>query len=189
MKTIAFINKKGGVGKTTTLSLVALALADRGHKVGVVNADKQTDATKAVKDLNHPNIKMKEKGKDSHDFYLMDSGGGITDEEINKIEKFADIIIIPSNLDEPEIDNTKLTINIFKSLKKVRVLFTRLERREKEYKFREVLRSAFSAPVLKTEILYRPVFKRAKKEGWKSLDKQAKDNVNELVDEILNFNK
>lgn len=45
MKKIAFINHKGGCGKTTTLFHVAGELASRGHKVLVIDTDKQCDTT------------------------------------------------------------------------------------------------------------------------------------------------
>lgn len=45
MKKIAFINHKGGCGKTTTLFHIAGELAHRGHKVLVIDMDKQCDTT------------------------------------------------------------------------------------------------------------------------------------------------
>lgn len=45
MEKIAFINHKGGCGKTTTLFHIAGELASRGKKVLVVDMDKQCDTT------------------------------------------------------------------------------------------------------------------------------------------------
>jgi cellulose biosynthesis protein BcsQ len=50
-KTIAFFNNKGGVSKTTTCFNVGWMLAERGHRVVLVDADPQCNLTGMVLDL------------------------------------------------------------------------------------------------------------------------------------------
>lgn len=51
MKSVAFFNNKGGVSKTTTCFNVGWMLAERGHKVVLVDADPQCNLTGMVLDL------------------------------------------------------------------------------------------------------------------------------------------
>ncbi len=48
MRTIVFTNDKGGVGKTTTVTNLAVGLASKGYKILVVDMDAQGDATKTI---------------------------------------------------------------------------------------------------------------------------------------------
>lgn len=48
MKTITFLNEKGGVGKTTLSRETALILAQQGYKVVAIDADGQGDLTRSL---------------------------------------------------------------------------------------------------------------------------------------------
>ena len=55
-KIFAFCNQKGGVGKTTSVVNISAALAERGHKVLVLDLDSQANATSGLgeeKPSNH----------------------------------------------------------------------------------------------------------------------------------------
>ena len=48
MNTISFFNHKGGVGKTTLVYNIGLALAREGHRVLFVDGDAQANLTSAA---------------------------------------------------------------------------------------------------------------------------------------------
>ncbi|MDN5793473.1 MAG: AAA family ATPase, partial [Brevibacterium aurantiacum] len=54
-KSIAFFNNKGGVSKTTTCFNLGWKLAERGHRVVMVDADPQCNLTGMVLDLSSAN--------------------------------------------------------------------------------------------------------------------------------------
>lgn len=51
-KIITFFNHKGGVGKTTLVHNLGFLLADRGHKVLLIDADPQMNLTAAMYGLS-----------------------------------------------------------------------------------------------------------------------------------------
>ena len=53
MKIISFVNKKGGVGKTTLSINVAAVLAEQGNKVLVIDNDSQANATASLVDTDN----------------------------------------------------------------------------------------------------------------------------------------
>jgi len=70
-KVIAFFNDKGGVSKTTTCFNLAWMLAERGHKVIMVDADPQCNLTGMVLDLSASDA--------LEDFYVQNPGQNLRD--------------------------------------------------------------------------------------------------------------
>ena len=58
MQIISVYNKKGGIGKTTTVQNLAVSLANRGYKVGVFDFDGQAHQKKCY-ELT-PNTEVKD---------------------------------------------------------------------------------------------------------------------------------
>ena len=100
MKRIAFINHKGGCGKTTSLFHIAGELSYRGFKVLVVDTDKQLDTSMAF-------LSEEESGYDDRkDFTILDLINGKSFEDVvkknyikvgNKKPAYKNIDVIPAD--------------------------------------------------------------------------------------------
>ena len=55
-KVVAVLNMKGGVGKTTSSLNIAAGLANKGHKVLLIDIDPQANSTDILLDIKHEEL-------------------------------------------------------------------------------------------------------------------------------------
>ena len=96
MKSVAIINQKGGVGKTTTVANAGAALAIRGHKTLLVDLDPQGNLTQGL------GIKARTLPKSI--YHLLTGEVEMPKEVILNVQKNLDIL--PSNLYLAGAENT-----------------------------------------------------------------------------------
>jgi chromosome partitioning protein len=96
MKCIVFTNDKGGVGKTTTVANVAVALAQQGRRVLVVDMDPQADVTFALLAQRAPEAKQ---GYIPPTIHALLTGHYAIDQVILNADRYPNLAIIPSNAD------------------------------------------------------------------------------------------
>lgn len=87
-KTIAIVNQKGGVGKTTSAVNLAAAVGQKGYKTLLVDIDPQGNATSGL------GFRKKDVVKSSYDVLV----GGETPADIIKTTKFRKLDLMPSNM-------------------------------------------------------------------------------------------
>lgn len=183
-KTITFYNQKGGAGKSTALALLALASAEKGKSVAILDMDSLQISKTFVEDLEHPKITEYKKGG-KYDLVFVDTGGGLAGHEVKKIEDFSDMLIIPMGLTAPEISGTAKALRELSDPKKSRVLLNRVSTRTQAYGQKKNVLSALPVSTLKAHLSLRVCYQYAFSDGWKALDKKAKDEVLKLEKEIL----
>ncbi len=100
MKTILIANPKGGSGKTTLSTNVAGYLASRGHRVAMLDLDRQQSATQwlAGRPRHLPRIELtqSEEAKDlSVEWLVIDSPAGLHGKNLEHDLKLVHMVIVP----------------------------------------------------------------------------------------------
>ena len=90
--TIAFYNKKGGTGKTTSAASIESALRERGHTVALYNLDTQRNLKDAQFVL--PEFLETVLGNSDTEFNLLDCPPAF-DEASATALRYADVVVIP----------------------------------------------------------------------------------------------
>lgn len=120
MQTFAFLNTKGGVGKSTTAIGVASCWKRSGHRVGVLDCDKNgsasawlgewggLDSTPAPVDLLDTVIAA---AADQYDLLVVDTPPNLTD-EIRTVAAAVDFVVIPTAPTRIELQQLQATIAI-----------------------------------------------------------------------------
>lgn len=87
-KTIAVVNQKGGVGKTTSAVNLAAAVGAKGKAVLLVDIDPQGNATSGM------GLNKRELEKSSYDVII----NGVAAKDVIKTTEFANVDVLPANM-------------------------------------------------------------------------------------------
>lgn len=129
MKTIIVANLKGGVGKTNTAITLATALAAKGYKTVLADADNQKSSLKWLKirpenavkidSYELKNVKKIDVPK-STDYLIIDSPGALETELAEELISECDVIVIPLQPSYFDVDSTKKFIKRIEDIKRIR---------------------------------------------------------------------
>jgi len=180
---IAFINGKGGVGKSTLCYLMALALREAGKSVGINDLDPQKTLSTII-DFEKDGI-----GEEG-DFLLIDTMPNLQNRDVLDAIKAADRIVIPCTPDPFALPVTISTAEVVKELKRESAkAFVALNQMQAGTRLGvaapTALRQHLAFPILNTEIGYRQSIKRVSAEGWGKLDREVKESVLKLAVEVI----
>jgi chromosome partitioning protein len=208
MKSIGFINQKGGVGKTTLALNVASELARRGRRVLYIDADPQGSAldwAAARQDksnfqiigLPRPVIHKDIQGLGAdYDFVIIDSPPTV--QTLGKsCVGASDIVLIPVQPSPYDIWAAKAALelvaeaSVFKENSKTAFVINR--KISNTAISRDVVEalSAYDVPVMKAQITQRVVFAESAAQGkavWElEASSAATSEIEELTNEILTY--
>ena len=180
---IALVHQKGGCGKSTTALLIAAALAESGHKVGVLDWDRQGTATRALDVLKKI---MSAKPGQEYDHLIYDTPPDLAARATAAAIAAADVVLIPcgpSPADIWELDTTIATLE--KNGKgKHAVVFTRVKA---STLLSRNLHERAPCKALRQVVSERESYKHFLGLGWKALDSAAKEEVLGLTLEAMSI--
>ena len=130
MKTILIANQKGGCGKTITAITLATALAQKGYKVALADADNQKSALQwlkqrpetatAIQSLDWRHEKSIGEAPKKTDYLIIDAPGALTGEHAEQLISECHAIVTPLQPSFFDIDSTKRFLKHIQEIKRIR---------------------------------------------------------------------
>lgn len=130
MKTILVANQKGGCGKTLSAITLASALAVKGYKVALADADNQKSAQQWLKQrpetaapihlLDWRSQKSIGDVPKNIEYLIIDAPGAIAEQHATQLIAEADTIITPLQPSFFDIDSTRRFLKHIKEIKRIR---------------------------------------------------------------------
>jgi len=180
---IAFVNGKGGVGKTTCSLLFAAALLDAGKSVSIDDLDPQGNATSAAIHLGIP------QGDAGNDVVVVDTAPNLENPATIETIKTADLVVLVTTPDAPDLATTLATSRTIKNLRsgKTVLLFNRVLPNTYEFKEMANVVTAIPFPALCNHLTFLRAYPRAHLHGWKALQPNSRAAVLAVARDILSF--
>jgi len=179
--TIAFVNGKGGVGKTTLASLAAVVLKETNFSVAIDDRDPQKGATNDAKAFGIP------VGQNA-EYVIIDTAPNLESPDTLDAIKTADHLVLVTTPSSKDLDTTVETARIIERIRTsghTVVVFNRVLFNSKAAARIPEVKKLLPFPAIDILIPRRQAYEDIGMLGWKSLDKTAQVETVKLVAGIL----
>jgi chromosome partitioning protein len=177
---IAFVNGKGGVGKTTATTLIAAALQDAGQSVSIDVRDPQLSATTAAGIFHLPL-------GDTHPVVVIDTAPSVHLPSTLDAIQTADLVILvtsPSPLDLATTAATAQWIKAERPTGETRLLFNLVQTNNRFFDEMSEIAKEIPFPAFKHHLVRRTAYQVAQLAGWKAIPAAAREEIIQVAMEV-----
>lgn len=177
---IAFVNGKGGVGKTTAAIMLAATLREAGHKVWIDDRDPQGSATLLAPNLGLP----LECGEDAT-VMIIDTAPRLDHSPTLAAMEEADIVVLVCSPSPADLGTTVKTAAIVSQHRKGPTVILLNSVVKNTRLARNVTDLNLPFPTLANVITRRQVYQVATLQGWPALSGEAREELFKSALEII----
>ena len=179
---IAFVNGKGGVGKTTCAMLIAAALAQAGQTISIDDRDPQGSATTAASIFGF-------KTGDMGDVVVIDTAPNIRLPATLEAIRTADLVVLVTTPSPLDLATTAATANLIQAERRgeTRLLFNLVQTNNRFFDEMPGIAKEIPFPLLTNYLTRRTAYQVAQLGGWKSLPAKNREEELQVAMEIVRY--
>jgi len=185
---IAIVNGKGGSGKTTLSFLLAAALAEAGHAVGVEDTDEQRSASRWLAEAKCSELLVESNNSSRFGTVIVDTPPRLASERVTRAIRESSIILVVTSPSPGDLYTSRDTVEVLKREgcdRKARLVFNQVQTRTLLARELDELALRIGLPALSNRIHRRQCYQHLILGGWRMLPTEARDEIFKVALEVL----
>jgi len=177
---IAFVNGKGGVGKTTCATLIAAALRDAGQAVSIEDRDPQKSATTAAGIFGLPL-------GDGGSIVVIDTAPTLQMDSTVEAIRTANLVVLVTTQSPLDLATTAATAQRILAERPsgtTRMLFNLVQTNNRFFNEIPEIAKDIPIPAFKNYLIRRTAYQVAQLQGWKSIPAALRQEVLQVAVEL-----